>query len=136
LLQLRLIPREFMPPDHPISPHLQVYRLPMAAVLSISHRIMGAFLTGGLIAIAFLIASAAYAPELWSCVMGILAHPLGMLVLLGLSFALIFHLCTGIRHLVWDTGSGLEMKAVRFSNWVVLSGSVVLTGAFWVWVWL
>lgn len=123
-----------MPAERPVSPHLQIYRLPMAAVLSISHRIAGAFLSALAVALCFLLATAAYAPEIWTCAMAILQHPIGHLVLIAWTFALAFHMCTGIRHLVWDTVSGLDMAAVRRSNWLVLVGSIGLTGAVWGWI--
>ena len=125
-----------MSSEHPTSPHMQIYRLPMAAVLSISHRITGAMLSGAGIALAFLIASAAFVPDVWNCAMAVLQHPFGTLVLVGLSFALAFHLCTGVRHLIWDTASGLDMAMVRVSNWLVLIGSVGLTVALWLWIYL
>ncbi len=123
-----------MPAERPVSPHLHIYRLPMAAVLSISHRITGAFLSAVAVALCFMLAVAAYAPEVWRCVVAGLQHPLGHLVLIVWTFALAFHLCTGIRHLVWDTGVGLEMAAVQRSNWLVLLGSIGLTAAVWGWI--
>ena len=38
----------------------------------------------------------------------------------------------GIRHLVWDTGAGLEKHAASKIAWVTLAGSVVLTLAIWI----
>ena len=38
-----------------------------------------------------------------------------------------FHLANGIRHLVWDTGRGLEMEQLRLSGLAVVAVSVVLT---------
>lgn len=123
-----------MSPEHPISPHLQIYRLPLAALLSISHRIMGVLLTAATVALAFLIAAAAYAPGLWQIAMSVLQHPLGQILLIAWTFALAFHLCTGIRHLIWDACIGLSMPAVQASNWLVLAGSTTLTIAVWTWI--
>ena len=123
-----------MSSEHPVSPHLQIYRLPLAALLSISHRITGVLLTAAAVALAFLVAAAAYAPALWQVAMAGLRHPLGQVVLIAWTFALAFHLCTGIRHLVWDACIGLSMPAVRASNWLVLAGSTTLTVAVWAWI--
>lgn len=123
-----------MSPEHPVSPHLQIYRLPLAAILSISHRITGVLLTAAAVALAFLIAAAAYAPALWEVAMMGLQHPLGQVVLIAWTFALAFHLCTGIRHLVWDACIGLSMPAVQASNWLVLAGATALTVAVWAWI--
>lgn len=121
--------------EHPVSPHLQIYRLPLAALLSISHRITGVLLTAAAVVLAFLIAAAAYAPGLWQIAMAGLQHPLGQILLVAWTFALAFHLCTGIRHLIWDTCTGLSMPAVQASNWLVLAGSTALTVAVWTWIW-
>ena len=134
LLHPNFFPRT-MSPEHPLSPHLQIYRLPLAALLSISHRIMGVLLTAATVALAFLIAAAAYAPSLWQVAMSVLQHPLGQILLIAWTFALAFHLCTGIRHLVWDACIGLSMPAVQASNWLVLAGSTTLTIAVWAWIW-
>ena len=120
--------------EHPVSPHLQIYRLPLAAVLSISHRITGVLLTAVAVVLAFLVAAAAYAPGLWQAAIVALQHPLGQALLMVWTFALAFHLCTGVRHLVWDTGMGFSMLAVQVSNWLVLAGSIMLTIVVWVWV--
>ncbi|MEK9706505.1 MAG: succinate dehydrogenase, cytochrome b556 subunit, partial [Alphaproteobacteria bacterium] len=52
---------------------------------------------------------------------------LGKLVLLGVVFSMWYHTVNGIRHLVWDTGVGLELGALRTSGLVVIGVSVVLT---------
>ncbi len=123
-----------MSPEHPVSPHLQIYRLPLAALLSISHRITGVLLTAAAVALAFLVAAAAYAPGLWHAAMSVLQHPFGQILLVAWTFALAFHLCTGIRHLVWDACIGLSMPAVQVSNWLVLASSTLLTITTWAWI--
>ena len=44
---------------------------------------------------------------------------LGLLLLFGWSVALFYHLCNGIRHLVWDTGHGLDLRSVYVGGWIV-----------------
>ena len=124
-----------MSPERPLSPHLQIYRLPLAAILSISHRITGVLLTAAAVALAFLVSAAAYAPDLWQIAMAGLQHPLGRFLLIAWTFALAFHLCTGIRHLVWDACVGLNPPTVQVSNWLVLTGAAALTVAIWTWIW-
>jgi len=38
----------------------------------------------------------------------------------------------GIRHLVWDMGSGFEIRQANASAWIVLIFTFLLTAAFWV----
>jgi len=54
-----------------------------------------------------------------------------MIVLIGFTFALFFHLCNGIRHLFWDTGRGFEMAQLRASGWAVVLVSLGLTASTW-----
>jgi succinate dehydrogenase / fumarate reductase cytochrome b subunit len=56
---------------------------------------------------------------------------LGLLILLGFSWAVFFHLCNGIRHLFWDAGYGFELETAYKSGWATVAGSVVLTAVAW-----
>ena len=47
-------------------------------------------------------------------------------------YALWFHFCAGIRHLVWDTGYGLELPQVYLGGWIVVGASVGLTILTWI----
>ncbi len=115
----------------PLSPHLQVYRLPLAAWLSISHRITGVGLTLGTLLLTWWLASAAYGPAAYETFAAFVGSPLGMLILFGFSVALFFHLCNGIRHLLWDAGKNFSIAATKRSNTYVIAGTVVLTAIAW-----
>lgn len=115
----------------PLSPHLQVYRLPLAAWLSILHRITGVGLTLGLLGLTWWIASAAYGPDAYDQAIAVIGSPLGYLVLFGFSVALFFHLCNGIRHLLWDAGKNFELAQTQRTNVMVISGTVLLTALAW-----
>ena len=54
------------------------------------------------------------------------------LLLFGWSFALFYHLCNGIRHLVWDAGYGFEMETATLSGWIVVGASAGLTLICWI----
>jgi len=51
---------------------------------------------------------------------------IGRVVLLGYTWALVHHMLGGIRHLVWDTGRGLERRQSRISAYVVVAASVAI----------
>jgi len=76
--------------SRPLSPHLQVYRLPLAAWLSISHRITGIGLTLGLLLLAAWVISAAYGPEAYGTVSAFAGSPIGYLVMFGFSGRAVF----------------------------------------------
>jgi succinate dehydrogenase / fumarate reductase cytochrome b subunit len=63
----------------------------------------------------------------------VLSHPLFKLIFAGLAFAFSYHLLAGVRHLVWDTGRGLEKSQSQKSAWLVGVVSVVLTLALIAW---
>jgi succinate dehydrogenase / fumarate reductase cytochrome b subunit len=67
--------------------------------------------------------------------MGLLGSILGKLVLLGLTFSLLFHLAAGIRHLVWDAGYGYQPKVADMSGAAALAFAVVGTAAVWFLAW-
>lgn len=118
-------------PKRPLSPHLQVYSWGMHMVLSILHRATGVALAAGTLLLAWWLISLSSGPEAFAQAQACLSSWLGRLVLLGFTWALMLHLCNGIRHLVWDAGRGFDLAAVRQSNVMVLAGSLILTAAVW-----
>lgn len=118
-------------PSRPLSPHLQVYRLPLTALLSITHRITGVGLAAGLVLLAWWLAAAATGPDAYATVAAVLGSWFGLLVLFGFSLALSFHLCNGIRHLFWDAGKGFEIAQAQRSDKIVIGAAVALTAVVW-----
>jgi succinate dehydrogenase / fumarate reductase membrane anchor subunit len=53
------------------------------------------------------------------------------LLLFGWSVAFFYHLCSGVRHLVWDAGYGFEIRDAYRSGYAVLAATVVLTALAW-----
>ncbi len=117
---------------NPLSPHLQVYRLPMLALLSITHRGTGLFISAGALLIPVLLMALALGPEAYNCVQSCLASWYGQIFLFLLSASLIYHLLNGIRHLIWDLGFNLEVKSAEFSGYLVVIGALLLTTLLWV----
>lgn len=116
----------------PLSPHLQVYKIQMTSLLSILHRGTGILLYGGGILLALWLMTLAHGPESYEKMQKFLLHPLGLLILLGLSFSFFYHLCNGIRHLFWDIGMGYELSTVYRTGWLVMGSSAFLTGITWI----
>ncbi len=118
--------------NRPLSPHLQVYRWGLHMALSILHRVTGSALGLGTLVLAWWLMAIAAGPAYYGQFQDFILHPFGRLVLFGFSYALIFHLLNGIRHLYWDMGLGLEVKSVQRSGQGVVALSLVLTVAVWV----
>jgi len=116
-----------MKKNRPLSPHLQVYRLPLAAVLSISHRISGVVLSLATVGIVFMLALLTFEPFVYDRIMAFLKTTLGNVVVVGFVLAFWYHFCAGLRHLIWDMGYGYDLSVVRTSNVLILLGTIVLT---------
>ncbi len=115
----------------PLSPHLQVYRLPLAAITSITHRATGVALTGGAVVLVAWLYAAANSPECFAWLQTALMSPIGLVCCAGWSLALFYHLCAGTRHLLWDAGIGFKKETVSITNIVVIASAVLLTAAAW-----
>jgi succinate dehydrogenase / fumarate reductase cytochrome b subunit len=101
-------------------------------VFSITHRLTGVALSvGSPLLVGWLIA-AAVGPPAYAALQGFLASWLGLLLLLGWTFSLFFHLCNGIRHLFWDAGQGFDLQTIYASGWAVLAISIGLTLTAWI----
>jgi succinate dehydrogenase / fumarate reductase cytochrome b subunit len=119
--------------NHPVSPHLQIYRLPLTALLSITHRITGVLLSLGSLLLVGLLVAAAEGAEAYQALIVHFQAWYGQVFLLGLLFSLYLHFCNGIRHLFWDVGYGFELETVDLTARLAIAVAVVLTVATW-WV--
>jgi succinate dehydrogenase / fumarate reductase cytochrome b subunit len=119
------------PNDRPLSPHLSIYRWPITMVSSILHRATGIAMAAGFVLFVIWLADVAAGPEAYAGFAAVAGSMLGRLLLIGWSWAFFYHLCNGIRHLVWDSGRGFEIEQANASAWFVIVGSVVLTIVFW-----
>ena len=118
--------------NRPLSPHLQVYKLPLPAVLSILHRITGVVLVVGTLLLVYWLGAIAAGPESYATAKSILGSFIGKVALLGWTWALFYHLVNGIRHLIWDAGYGFDIPVVYLSSKITLAVSFVLTALVWI----
>ena len=118
--------------DRPLSPHLQVYRPQITSMLSILHRITGVGLGVGTLLIAWWLIAAATGPAAFETAQACIGSLFGRLILFGFTWALFYHLCNGIRHLIWDAGYGYDLDSVTKTGWLVVVASVVLTVLAWI----
>ena len=118
--------------ERPLSPHLQVYRPQWTSILSIMHRLTGVGLAVGTLLLVYWLASAAGGPGSFAEAQDFVGSFLGRLMLFGWTVCLFFHLCNGIRHLMWDAGYGFDLDQAYRSGWLVVVASGVLTLGFWI----
>ncbi len=117
--------------ERPMSPHLQIYTPLMSMVMSIVHRMTGVALFFGTILLAWWLAAAAIGPEAYASFMALADSLIGGLVLFGYTWALIHHMLGGVRHFIWDTGRGFELRTIDALAWGTLILSITLTLVIW-----
>ena len=116
---------------HPLSPHLQIYRLPLTALLSITHRITGVLLALGSMLLVWILAAAANSSEYYEAMVPHLQAWYGQIFVLGFIFALYLHFCNGVRHLFWDVGYGFELDTADLTAKLAIAVAVIMTIATW-----
>jgi succinate dehydrogenase / fumarate reductase, cytochrome b subunit len=119
----------------PTSPHLGIYRPQISSMLSIMHRLTGVamFFCISILSWGFIVAqSYGYINSECDCLQALLSCWLTKLAIVGISYAFIYHFCTGVRHLVWDMGKGYDLESVNRSGWFIILFSIAFTVIFWV----
>jgi succinate dehydrogenase / fumarate reductase cytochrome b subunit len=119
--------------QRPLSPHLGVYKFAYTMSLSILHRITGCAAAVGFLLFVWWLMALAAGPDSYARAMQCLNSPVAKLLLVGFTFSFVYHFCNGIRHLVWDTGRGLERAQARRSGAVVVVAALLLT-ALLIWM--
>ena len=124
--------------ERPLSPFMFPvwYRFQIGSALSILHRLTGIALSVGSILLAWWLIAVAAGGQVFAATHAFLASPIGVLLLFLWSVAFFYHLCNGVRHLVWDSGHGFELRTARLSSYAVLAATVVLTVVAWLPHWL
>jgi succinate dehydrogenase / fumarate reductase cytochrome b subunit len=120
--------------NRPLSPHLTIYRPQMTSISSIFVRITGnALLAATLLLIAWLLAASTSAAA-FAWVQYVITSWFGDLVFILSLWALWYHTLGGLRHLIWDTGRGLELKTAERMGWMMIIGALLLTALTVIWL--
>ena len=118
--------------ERPLSPHIGIWKWGPNMVTSILHRATGDGLAiVGLAVFLWWLAALAGGPASYATFAAVMGSPIGIIVLVGLSWAFFSHLATGIRHFIMDIGAGFELHTNRM--WAIVAPllGVLLTVAFW-----
>ena len=114
--------------NRPLSPHLQIYTLPLTGLISITHRLTGTVLALGLVFFVYSFgAIAASDIEAYTQLQLLVNDTWVSLFLILFVYALFFHFCHGIRHFFWDAGLSFEKETMNKYALIELVASVVLT---------
>jgi succinate dehydrogenase / fumarate reductase cytochrome b subunit len=112
--------------ERPLSPHLSVYKFKYTLLTSILNRATGLALSLGLLLLVYWLTALARGARAYNEALPVLSHGLAKIVYAGLLVAFCYHLCAGVRHLVWDTGRGMERGQAYRSSWIVAAATVIL----------
>jgi len=123
-------------PTRPLSPHLGVYKFTYTMVTSILNRITGLGLSLGLLLLVYWLAAVAAGERSYARALSLLSTPGVRIIYAAIVIAFCYHFSAGIRHLIWDTGRGLERSQARASARVVLAVSVLLMLLIGYWLWV
>ena len=115
----------------PLSPHLTVYSWQIQMVTSIVHRGTGIFLALGALFVCAGLLALASGSDAYATLSAFCRSWIGVLLLIGWTWSLAFHLLNGIRHLLQDVGLGYEPRVFVRNGWLVTAGSFVLTALVW-----
>ena len=119
----------------PLSPHLGIWRWGPGMAASIFHRITGGALTvAGLAVLTWWLLALADGSDAYGDFAALSTTWIGLIVLIGLTWAFFQHLLTGIRHLVMDTGESFELGPNKRFAIATFVGAVVLTAALWFYI--
>jgi succinate dehydrogenase / fumarate reductase cytochrome b subunit len=104
-------------------------------LVSILHRMTGAALSiAGLAVLTWWLIAVADGPDAYSRFTDAARSPVGLIVLVGLTWSFFQHLLSGMRHLVMDTGAGFELTTNKRFAILTIVGSILLTALLWGWL--
>ena len=121
--------------SRPLSPFLTIYKWPITMATSITHRATGIAISAGMVLIAWGLIALASGPEMYQPFLMALANPIGLIVLFGLLWSLVYHFLNGLRHLAWDFGYGFAVSTANRTGVTVIALSILLTIAIFAYGW-
>jgi succinate dehydrogenase / fumarate reductase, cytochrome b subunit len=120
------------PTSRPLSPHLTIWKWGPHMLVSILHRVTGNAVTfAGLGLLTWwLLATASGAPA-YEQFTTVATHPVGLIVLVGLTWAFWQHFFSGLRHLFLDMGAGYEIRTNRLFSVMTIAAALFATALTW-----
>jgi succinate dehydrogenase / fumarate reductase cytochrome b subunit len=98
---------------------------------SILHRATGVALYVGALIVAAWAIALAQGPDAYAMFKELLGSIPGKVVMFGLTVSVFFHLASGFRHLIWDSGRGFELKSANAGSVMIFAFAAAATLAVW-----
>ena len=93
---------------------------------SFANRVTGCVLSVGLLVLVYWLMAVASGAAAYAHAIGVLSLPIFKLFYAVLLLTFAYHLVAGCRHLIWDTGRGMERGQSKISAGIVIGVSLVL----------
>lgn len=127
--------RPTAPAPRPLSPHLTIWKWRVHMAVSILHRVTGhALAFGAVVIFAWWLAALASGPDYYRFFQDIVFSPVGVIVGIGLTWAMFQHMGSGLRHFIMDAGEGYDLATSRRLAQATMLFSVLATLAFWAFI--
>ncbi|HZT03549.1 MAG TPA: succinate dehydrogenase, cytochrome b556 subunit [Steroidobacteraceae bacterium] len=119
--------------ERPLSPHMTVYRMYRYTLLtSLLNRATGLVLSAALILLVYWLVAIASGPVAYRGAYEVLSRGVLKAVYVILLATFSYHLFAGIRHLIWDTGHGLERaQSKRSAALLAIASFLLFAGLAW-----
>ena len=117
--------------SRPLSPHLQIWRWGPHMLASILTRVSGIGGVAGILVALWWLGALVSGPSAYATFAWAATSPIGYIVLVGVTWAVITHTLLGVRHFVLDAGAGYELATNKMWSNVCNIGGFVLTAVFW-----
>src|SRR5215831_17280598 len=115
--------------------NLSPLNLPVPGLVSIFHRISGIVLFLGLIGFLYLLDLSLASESGYAKAAATLSNPIWKLLVIASIWALLHHMCAGVRHLFLDIDLGTDLQAARRSAFAVFAVSLAMAASIAVRIW-
>ena len=115
--------------------NLSPLNLPVPGLVSILHRVSGALLFVGLVAFLYLLDLSLASEAGYARAGELMSNPVAKLLVIASIWALLHHMCAGVRHLFLDIDVGVGLHAARRSAIAVFIVSLAMTASIAVRIW-
>lgn len=119
--------------NRPLSPHLQIYKPQITSLTSIMHRLTGVYLFIGVLILSWFFIYYQYQTNLVfgnnysNCTRNVISIYATYFFSFTWLFSLYYHLCNGVRHLMWDIGKGYDITTAYRNAYIVIFSAIFLT---------
>ena len=110
-------------------------KMSITAKISILHRLSGLLLFLAIPLILFLFSKSLTSPDFYTAFYGVMASHICKLIYIILIWAMMHHMCAGVRFLFLDIHKGIERTTAQSTAWIVIAISLLLTIILGVMIW-